>query len=277
MGAGEAVVGVSSYDHFPPAVESRQRVGALVDPDFERILSLRPDLVVVYGTQNDLITKLERANVATFNYQHAGLADITNTMRRLGARVGHVAEANREADRIEGDLAAIRQRVAGAPRPSTVLIFGREAGTLRAMFASGGLGFLHDMLEVAGGTDAFGDIKRENIQLSAEMLLARAPEVILALRPSENWDAARLARERDVWKALPALPAVRDGRVYILTNDVLLVPGPRVTEAVKMMAGVLHPAKTDSQTNSTATGRGINWRPYASEKNRSSAARPRVP
>jgi ABC-type Fe3+-hydroxamate transport system substrate-binding protein len=60
IGAGDAVVGVSSYDHYPPAVETKTRVGALVDPDFERILSLKPDLVIVYGTQNDLVARLGR-------------------------------------------------------------------------------------------------------------------------------------------------------------------------------------------------------------------------
>jgi iron complex transport system substrate-binding protein len=54
IGAGPQVVGVSSYDHFPAEVEALPKVGALVDPDTERILSLRPDLVVVYGSQSDV-------------------------------------------------------------------------------------------------------------------------------------------------------------------------------------------------------------------------------
>ena len=86
MDAGDEVVGVSTFDHYPPAVETRTRVGALVDPDFERIISLRPDLVVVYSTQTDLISRLDRAHLPIFKYQHAGLADVTATMRALGTR-----------------------------------------------------------------------------------------------------------------------------------------------------------------------------------------------
>src|SRR5688572_22497973 len=63
IGAGDAVVGVSNYDTFPPEVTTRPKVGALVDPDFERILTLRPDLVVVYGSQDDLMRRLERAAI----------------------------------------------------------------------------------------------------------------------------------------------------------------------------------------------------------------------
>ena len=243
IGAGDAVVGVSSFDHYPPAVESRTRVGALVDPDFERILSLRPDLVIVYGTQNDLVARLGRANVPVFNYEHAGLADITSTLRKLGYRIGRSADARREADRIERGLDDVRQRASGQPRPKTALIFERDAGSLRGMFASAGIGFLHDMLEVAGGADAFGDVQRQSLQLSVEALLARAPEVILELRPDEGWPADRLAREREVWKALGSVPAVRNNRVYILADQRVLVPGPRVVEGVALMYAALHPDK----------------------------------
>jgi iron complex transport system substrate-binding protein len=243
IGAGDAVVGVSSFDHYPPAVESRTRVGALVDPDFERILALRPDLVIVYGTQNDLVARLGRANVPVFNYEHAGLADVTATLRKVGDRIGRRADANREADRIEAGLDDFRRRASGQPRPKTALIFERDAGSLRGMFASAGIGFLHDMLDVAGGADAFGDVQRQSLQLSVEALLARAPEVILELRPDEGWPADRLAREREVWKALGSVPAVRSNRVYILADQRVLVPGPRVVEGVALMFAALHPGK----------------------------------
>ena len=240
LGAGDFVIGVSSFDHYPPAVESRTRVGALVDPDFERILSLKPDLVIVYSTQNDLVARLGRANLPVFNYEHAGLADITDTIRKLGDRIGRSSEARREAERIERGLDDFRRRAVGQPRPVTALIFERDAGSLRGMFASGGIGFLHDMLEVAGGTDAFADVQRQSLQLSVETLLARAPEVILELRPDEGWSADRLARERDVWKTLSSVPAIRTGRFYILADQRVLVPGPRVVEGVGQMFAALH-------------------------------------
>ena len=237
--AGDQVVGVSSFDHYPPAAETRTRVGALVDPDFERIISLRPDLVVVYSTQTDLIARLDRAHLPLFRYQHAGLADVTATMRTLGARIGRGREAEREATRIERDLDAVRTSVAGRRRPRTALVFGREAGALRGIYVSGGIGFLHDMLEVAGGVNVFGDVRQQSLQASAELLIARAPEVILELRPNEGWSEDRLRQETAIWKGLPTLPAVRSGRVYILADDRLLVPGPRITDAVRMMAAAI--------------------------------------
>ncbi len=241
IGAGDAVVGISSFDRYPPEALGRTRVGALVDPDVERMLSLKPDLVIVYGTQGDLIARLERAGVPMFNYEHAGLPDITATLRALGARVGYAGAADRLATEIEREIAAIRSRVARRQRPSTAVIIGREPGGLRGIYASAGIGFLHDMLEAAGGDDVFADVARQNLQVSVEILLARAPQVIIEVHPPEGWTPERLTRERNLWQAFPGLPAVRNDRVYLIADDAVLVPGPRVVEGIRRMAEVLHP------------------------------------
>jgi len=240
VGAGNDVVGVSSYDRYPPEALTKTKVGALVDPDFERILSLRPSLVVVYGTQTDLIARLERARVQIYKYELSGLPNVTATIRSLSDRIGRADAGRVLAARIEGELAAIRQSVAGRPKPKAVLIFGREAGTLRGIYASGGIGFMHDMLEAAGGEDIFADVKRQSLQATTEMLLARGPDVIIEAYPSEGWPADRIARERDVWRGLLSLPAVKNGRVHVLSDDRLSVPGPRIVDGVKLLVSVLH-------------------------------------
>jgi iron complex transport system substrate-binding protein len=241
IGAGDQVIGISSYDRYPPEALARTRVGALVDPDVERILTLRPDLVIVYGTQTDLMARLSRAAIPMFAYEHAGLADVTTTIDRLGNRVGRATEARRVVAGIEGDIADVRRRVAGRPRPRTAIIFDREPGSLRGMFASAGRGFLHDMLEVAGGVDVFADVDRQSLQVSTEVLLARAPEVIIELQPAGNWTPDRLARERSLWNSLAGLPAVRANRVHILVDEALPVPGPRVARGIRLLADTLHP------------------------------------
>lgn len=240
LGAGGQVVGVSSYDRFPPEALTKPKVGALVDPDFERILSLRPDLVVVYGTQSDLIAKLDRARVPAFRYELAGLAEVTATIRILGNQIDRSREAAALAERIDRDLAEIRRSVAGKPRPKTALIFGREPGSLRAIYASGGIGFMHDMLDAAGGEDLFADIPRQNLEATTEMLLARAPQVIIEVHAGDPWPQTKIDQERRAWNTLASLPAVRSGRIYELVDDRLSIPGPRIAEAVRLIAAVLH-------------------------------------
>jgi iron complex transport system substrate-binding protein len=243
IGAGPQVVAVSSYDEYPPEVNALPKVGALVDPDTERIFSLKPDLVVTYGSQTDLQAQLQRASIPFFNYRHGGLAHITATMRELGARTGHVSEAEAASRAIETRIAAVRARVAGARRPKTLLVFGREPRTLRNIYASGGRGFLNDMLDAAGGENVFSDIDRESVQTTTELVLARAPEVILELRSGEFRDREGIGMKLEIesWSPLASVPAVKNGRVIILTGKALVVPGPRVAEGVERMAKALHP------------------------------------
>ena len=241
IGAGPQVVGVSSYDHEPPEVESRARVGALLDPDTERIIALRPDLVAIYGSQADLRTQLQRAAIPIFDYRHAGLADIFTTTRALGAATGHAGDAADLVRRIEQRITAVRARTGRGPRVRTLLVFGREAGALRNIYVSGGRGFLHDMLVAAGGENVMADVAQESVQASTELILARAPDAILEIRDRGALPEDRLQALAGDWSRLASVPAVRAGRVHIVSGTGLTVPGPRVAAAIERLAVALHP------------------------------------
>jgi iron complex transport system substrate-binding protein len=241
MGAGGRIAGVSNYDRFPPEVEKLPRVGGLIDPNVERLISLKPDLVIVYDTQTDLKQQLERAGIPMFRYVHRGLPDITETLRALGERVGSKAAADAAANRIEQQLAAIRARVAGRPKPTTLLVFGRDPGALRHIDASAGYGFLHDALELAGGADVLGDLKQQSADVSSEMILQRAPQVILELHYGDSLKREHIEDERRIWNVLASVPAVKNNRVYLLTGDEFVIPGPRIVIAVDRFARTLHP------------------------------------
>ena len=132
-------------------------------------------------------------------------------------------------------------RVRGEQRPRTMLVIGRDVGSLRGVYVSGGVGFLHELLEIAGGDDAFGDIRREAAQPSTETMIVRAPQVIVELHPGEQPPAATLQKERAVWNVLASVPAVRNGRVHLLYGSYLLAAGPRIGLAAEALARVLHP------------------------------------
>ena len=116
---------------------------------------------------------------------------------------------------------------------------GRDAFALRGIYASGGIGFLHDMLAAAGGDNVFADTKRQAVQATSELILARAPEVILELR-ADPMDQATEAKELRVWGALASVPAVRNRRVHIIVDPRTVIPGPRVADAVDVLARALH-------------------------------------
>lgn len=240
IGAGPQVVGVSSFDEYPAEVGRLPRVGALIDPDTERILALRPDLVISYGSQSELQTQLARVGSRVYSYRHGGIQTVLDTIAELGGATGHRTGAAALVDSIRAQLDAVRASVAGRRRPRTLLVFGRQVGSLREVYASGGVGFLHEMLEIAGGQNVYADLARESVQPSVEMLLASAPDVILEVRATGLIDA-REDEERRVWLALSSVPAVRTRRIHLLSGDYLVVPGPRLAQATEAIARALHP------------------------------------
>ena len=243
IGAGPNVVAVSSFDSWPPEVKGLTRVGALLDPDIEQILRLRPDLVVVYGTLPEVSAKLDRAGIATFSYVMGGLDNLAGTIRRLGQAVGRARGAEKVAADLEARFDAIRTRVSGLKRPRTLLVFGREPGALRAIDASGGVGFLADIVTLAGGDNVLAGEKREAVRIGTESILAAAPEIVIDLHYGRTLSPEQIDRERAAWHTLPALPAVREGRVALLVGDEFVVPGPRLADAAEAIADVIHPVR----------------------------------
>lgn len=242
IGAGSQVVGVSSFDTFPPEVQTLPRVGALLDPDTERILALQPTLVLTYASQADAEARFSRAGIHVFSYRHGGIATVMETIRELGGLTGHEADAERLVREIQGQLDGISARVRGRGRPRTLLVLERQPNSLRGLYASGGFGFLHEILEIAGGENVFAGVARESVQPSHETLLRESPDVVIEIRAAGDQTPAALNELQRAWAQLPALPAVRSGRVHLLAGQHLVVPGPRLGDAAEALARVLHPA-----------------------------------
>jgi iron complex transport system substrate-binding protein len=241
IGDGSRVAAVSNYDHFPADVAKLPRVGGLLDPSVERILAIKPDLVIVYATQKELIERLDRAGVAYFNYQHQALPDILTTIRAIGRRIGSAAQGDALAASMLRSLDEIRAKTSSVPRPATLLVFERDPASLRNVYASGGYGFLHDMLEIAGGRNVFANVKQQAVQASTEMLIASKPDVIIELLYGDSLKNADVAKELRAWDALGSVPAVRSHRISGLTGDEFVVPGPRIVDATRKLARTLHP------------------------------------
>ena len=241
IGAGPQVVGVSSFDQFPPEVAKLPRLGALLDPDTERILSLRPTLVAIYGSQTELQAQFTRAGIRTYVYRHGGTETIYRTMRELGDATGQRPQAERIVQSLQARIDAVRARVRGRTPPKVLLVIGRQPGTLREIYVSGGVGFLQEMLEVAGGRNVFADVRRESAQPSQEAILARAPDLVVEVHAEGMFKTTSVDKEKAVWASLSSMPAVRNNRVHVLVGQYLVVPGPRIADAAETLARTLHP------------------------------------
>jgi iron complex transport system substrate-binding protein len=228
---GDRVVGVSRYCDFPPAATMLPRVGGFTDPSLEAILALSPDLVVgARGPSNrGVVETLASLGIATAFPPDGTLDDVRASIRDLGARVGAGRRAEALVAAIDADLLAIRTALGGRRPVRTLVVLGS-----RPLSVAGPGGFLDDVLRAAGGENVVRDGPPWPT-IGVERVLDLAPEVIveagLGMGGEPGLD----------WSRWPSIPAVRDGRVVRIDDVRLLRPGPRVAEAVALLARALHP------------------------------------
>lgn len=240
VGAGDRIVGVSEYTDYPPDAADLPRCGGYTNPNFELIIGLQPDLIVLQGRFERLRQFARQNGIAVISLQLYDLQSILEETERLGAAIG-LADGGREASaEMRRRLDAVRERVKGLPRPRVMLVAGRERDSLRDISVPGPGGFLSDLLRVAGGENVFEDLTTRYATVNKEALVARAPEIIIELHGTEGDDEQATAQARRLWVELSLLPAVRDGRVHAIAAGYALKPGPRVVRLAERLADVIH-------------------------------------
>ncbi len=236
IGAGDRVAGVSSFDHWPPEVERLPRVGGLIDPDLEAILTLRPDLALIDPSQGSLRRQLTAGGIATYEYATADVADLLRNVLELGGLLGLSDRAVEFADTIRADLDVVRARYASVEPLDVLMVFGRRDGSFAELWVNGGVGFLQELTVIAGGHNVFGDVARPGFKAGLEAVIARVPDVVVELR-SDGQRAVPAATLEAEWRTLPGFAEVR---VVTLAAGWMLVPGPRVAEAARVLGARIH-------------------------------------
>ena len=238
LGAGERVIAVSDFDNYPPEAMERPRVGALINPNVERIFELQPDLVITYGTQANLHERLTAAGIRQHSFVSGSIDHVLEAIRVLGREIELEEEGNRLADEITQALEDIRS-TAPKDRPKVFLTHTRNVGTMGSFYSGGMRSYFNELIEIAGGENIFGDVDDNAFQPSLEEVLKRGPEVIVELVPSDRNGNQHIRERLADWQQLQSVPAVQNGRVYVLAGDHLLLVGPRLHLAAQSIADVI--------------------------------------
>ena len=234
LGAGSRLVGVTDQCNFPPEVLEKPKVGGFFSPSFEVILSLRPDLVLASTevSRDEHVRGLEQLGIPVYVVRPSGFTAVLESVERVGVLLGRPDEAARLAASMRGEAEAIARRVQGTPRPRVLYVVWGDP-----LIVPGRETLITDLIHRAGGESVTGDEPLAYSRFSAEAALARRPDrVILARHGTASVDD----RLRE-WPHLGLLPAVRAGRVHMVDGDLVLRPGPRVVDGLRLLARVLHP------------------------------------
>ncbi len=253
LGLGDRVVGVTRFCRFPPQARARDQVGGFLDPNFEAILALEPDLVLSLRSLHEAHGAFDRLGLRVLVVDHYSVEDILESITTIGRTCRAEAEAAALVAEFSARMAQVERHVAGRPRPRVMLVVERprDSGRLAEVYVAARDGYFDRLIATSGGENAFAEAAVPFPAVSVEGILTADPEVIVELAPPadgvEESPAAAARRAAEVaadWEALPQLAAVRKGRVHVLTDQASVVPGPRYVDFLEDLARLIHPEVT---------------------------------
>jgi iron complex transport system substrate-binding protein len=233
LGLGDRVVGVTRFCTYPDQVKTIPRIGGYLDPNYEMILSLKPDLVLLLKEHSALIDFLNKNLIRHQVIDNENVNAILQSFRSIGALLGK----GRESDSL---VASIRLEMSdpgpAKSRPQVLICIGRDnpgAGSISKIFVAGPKTFYGELINYAGGKNAYGDSSFSYPSFSSEGIIRLAPDIIIDLMSS----VAGLPQEKikNDWQGLSMVPAVKNGLVFCPTDDYMTIPGPRMGLILRMI------------------------------------------
>ena len=212
LGIGDRVVGVTHYCRFPPEAKHREQIGGFYDINVEKIVSLRPDLVVALPEHASIRQTLERLRVPVLQVDHATVSGIKESFRAISNRCGNEEKADTRLAELSRREESLRARFYKSDALKTLVVVGR--------------------------THVNVDSTISLPTISPEGILALNPDVIVEVVGQD--DPIGAADRKALWKRYPQLPAVKRDRVVVLSSDYATIPGPRYVELAEDLARAVY-------------------------------------
>ena len=227
-GAGNQLVATIEYSGQSAFERKLTKIGSAAAIDMERLIALRPGVVVVWPDGNNpaQIATIERLGVPVYRQEAVTLDGIADSLRRIGRLTGTSSVADREAGSLQARLAKLREQYANRSHPPTVLLEVWD----RPLYTVGGKELMSDALQVCGVRNVFADLPQRAPAIGTEAVIARNPDIIIAAAPPGQ-GASWLVQ----WRRFPSLQAVRTGRLMIFDDQRLSGLGPGVIDATAGM------------------------------------------
>jgi iron complex transport system substrate-binding protein len=229
VGAGDKLVGVTTYCNYPPEAQKIQKIGDTINPNMEAIIALQPQIVFVStASQIESFTKtLEDRGIAVFVTNPKDLQGVLANLKQFGDLLGANGKAETLASDLQKRIAAVEQKTQGKTPVKVFVQMSKEP-----FFTIGKESFLTEIIRRAGGVSLTADVATAYPKFSKETALALQPEAIILSESNDNLEPNEVFKDS---------PAVKNGRVYKINADLLSRPSPRIVDALEQVAKDLHP------------------------------------
>jgi iron complex transport system substrate-binding protein len=237
LGLGDSLVGVTDVCDYPPQALKIEHVASFGRPNIEKLLSLRPQLVIASGLERkESLMSLESSGIGVLDLQIANIDELMAAVEKVGAATGRQAQASELVDKMNAELQAVAAHTAGQKKKKPKVFVVIEESPL---MTAGRQSFLDDVIARAGGVNAAHEITQAYARVNPETVLAWQPDAILLCEASAASHAtvdskAQSLGDRFGWSTLSA---IKNRRIIDDINpDLLFRPGPRLVDGVKALA-----------------------------------------
>jgi len=232
-GAGQYLVGAVEYSDYPDAAKSVPRVGDALRVDMERLLSLKPDLILAWpsGTPPSVLDQVRSLGLPVKEIDAQRISEVGDALRLIGKLAGTSIVAEQVATQFESDMNNLRSQYAGRPRLSVFIQVNDQP-----LYTVNKHQIISEVVELCGGDNVFTDLDQLAPVIGAEAVIQRNPQVIL----STDSHATALQTQ---WQAWPQLKAVREQHLYSVTPDNIARASPRLVDGTKEVCQLLDSAR----------------------------------
>jgi ABC-type Fe3+-hydroxamate transport system substrate-binding protein len=230
IGGGSRLVGRSKYDLWPDSAKLVPNLGDGMRPNVEAVLGARPDLVLLYASQDNhaAADRFRAAGINTLSLRQNRIAEFRRVTTLLGAIIGDTARAKVVIDSVQRTLDSVQRATAGSPRPK---VFWHIWDSPLITIGSGS--FMNELVDIAGAKNVYADITGASGQIALEDVARRDPDYILA-----GPEGARQINSDPRWRIVRA---AREGRIVVVDTGLVARPSVRLGEAAVSLAKALHP------------------------------------
>lgn len=237
LGGQARLVGVTDFCDHPPAARALPSVGGMVSPSLEAMAALRPDLVFATseGNREETLHQLRRLKIPVYVVRVQRVAETLDLIRRVGELVDRREAVPPLAASLERRIAAVREAVRPYPPPRVLYVLWPDP-----LIVPGRQSIITELIALAGGRSITAEDGEAYPRFSLEAAVARGPEVIL-LADHEGGRSAAGRASPEKWRTLTSVPAIRAGRLHSVDMAMLHRYGPRLADALEMLARMIHP------------------------------------
>ncbi|MDA3947205.1 MAG: helical backbone metal receptor [Helicobacteraceae bacterium] len=227
LGAEDEIVGVSEYTYFPQSLQSRPKIGGYFSLSLEKIIALRPTIVIGLPHQEKLLSQLESFKIKTLQLQLKKIDDIKHAINTVATELGREEDA-------KGLIKTIEESQRSAPKlpdkKEVLIVFANASGIDKGVYVAGHDLYFEEILHLCGAQNAYKETYSAQPLLHIEGLIATNPDTILLLFGQlDRFDAEAVMQS---WQKLP-INAVKNRSVKIIQSDYLLIPSHRIAKSIK--------------------------------------------